>query len=231
MASAPPPSPSPGAHDLLPPSPCPPFPPSLHCSPLCGQNTQETAKIEAAIQNKTEAALDAVVAKKTELVSEGVNIVGDKVEAADTIKYDKVGAVTGKYYCSPGYSTVPARRRALLQQASQCQPCGVDYYCPGGFQTLADPNRVACPNPAAGSNVLDFTTDGLTTATSRDQCLAECAPGYYAADNVYGPCDICGYGFYCVGGVQRSLAADRIACPGGANTTVPDASSPTQCII
>ena len=132
--------------------------------------------MEAALTEKTEAALDAVFAKKAELLAEGVSIVGDKVEAADNVKYDTVAKVTGKYYCSPGYCTLPAaRKRALLQQSSQCQPCGADYYCPGGFQTLSNPNRVACPEPVAGSNIVDFTTDGVTTATSRNQCLVATA--------------------------------------------------------
>ena len=143
-------------------------------------------------------------------MTEGVNIVDDKVDAADTFKYDKIGKVIGKYYCFPGFSTATARRRALLQHASQCKPCGEDYYCACGFQTLNDPNRVACPEPTAGSNVLEFMTDDLTTASFRDQCLAVCATGYYAVDNVYGPCEICGYGYYCIGDVQRSLFQDSL---------------------
>jgi hypothetical protein len=204
-----------------------------YTAPLHFIPRQEAGKIDARIGEKTDAALDAVIDKQNELMTEGVNIVGDKVDAADTFKYDKIGEVTGKYYCSPGYSTATARRRALLQQASQCKPCGEDYYCAGGFQTLDDPNRAACPEPTAGSRVLDFTTDGLTTASSRDQCLAVCAAGYYAADNVYGPCEICGYGFYCIGGVQRSLFQDRVSCDTvspGTNTTEPNASSPDDCV-
>jgi hypothetical protein len=187
--------------------------------------------VEAALTEKTEAALDAVFAKKAELLAEGVSIVGDKVEAADTVKYDTVAKVTGKYYCSPGYCTLPAaRKRALLQQSSQCQPCGADYYCPGGFQTLSNPNRVACPEPVAGSNIVDFTTDGVTTATSRNQCLVATAPGYYATDNAFGPALECGYGYYCPGGVQASLPADRIPCPTSTNTTTTTASSPADCV-
>jgi len=33
---------------------------------------------------------------------------------------------------------------------------------------------VACPTPAVGSNVVTFTTGNVTTATSRDQCVAVC---------------------------------------------------------
>jgi hypothetical protein len=104
-----------------------------------------------------------------------VSIVDGKMDAADTIKYDKYGKVTGKYYCQSGFCTFPPQgRRALLQQSSVCVECGPDAYCPGGFQTLGEPNRVACPTPAIGSNVAAFTTGNVTTASSRDQCLAEC---------------------------------------------------------
>ena len=33
---------------------------------------------------------------------------------------------------------------------------------------------MACPTPAVGSNVVTFTTGNVTTATSRDQCVAVC---------------------------------------------------------
>lgn len=191
---------------------------------------QETAKIEAGIEQKTEAAMDAVVDKKNELLNEGVKIVGDKVDEASTVKYDKIGRVTGQYYCSPGYCTFPPlRRRALLQQSSRCVECGIDAYCPGGFQTLDSPNRIDCPDPTMGSNVVNFTTNGVTTATSRDGCLAACDPGDYAPDNVFGPCEVCGFGYYCPGGVQVTSTSGRIQCPGGVNTTVINASSEDDC--
>jgi len=176
--------------------------------------------------------MDELAAKKTELLAEGVTIVGDKVEEADTVKYDKIGKVTGKYYCGPGYCTFPPerRRRALLQQSTRCVECGPDAYCPGGFQSLTAPNKVPCPEPAAGSNIVDFTTNGTTTATSRNQCLVDAAPGYYATDIVYGPALECGYGYYCPGGVQTTVAADRFPCTGTfLNTTTPTASSPADC--
>ena len=176
--------------------------------------------------------MDAIFDKKNELLEEGVTIVGDKVEAADTFKYDKIGKVTGKYFCSPGFCTFPPerRRRALLQQSTQCVECGPDAYCPGGFQSLTDPNRVPCPTPTAGSNIVDFTTNGTTTAASRDQCLVDAAPGYYAIDNVFGPALECGYGFYGPGGVQTTVGADRFPCPASTNTTTPTASTSADCL-
>jgi hypothetical protein len=45
----------------------------------------------------------AIFDKKNELLAEGVTIVGDKVDAADTFKYDKIGKVTGQYFCGHGY--------------------------------------------------------------------------------------------------------------------------------
>ena len=131
--------------------------------------------ITDALMNKTEVALDVVVANKVKLIAEGVSIVDGKMDAADTFKYDNFGKVTGKYYCQPGFCTFPPqRRRTLLQQSSECVECGPNAYCSGGFQTLGEPNRVACPTPAIGSNVVTFTTGNVTTASSRDQCLAEC---------------------------------------------------------
>lgn len=147
--------------------------------------------ITDALMNKTEAALDAIVNKKAELIAEGVSIVDGKVDAADTFKYDKIGKVTGKYYCGPGFCTPPPqRRRALLQQSSVCVECGPDAYCPGGFQTLDEPNRVPCPAPEPGSNVVAFTTGNVTTASSRDQCLAECGPGF-ALNEMANTCTAC----------------------------------------
>jgi len=193
--------------------------------------TQAATELDAQITSKTEAALDTVLEKKNDLLSEGITIVGGKVDEADTFKYDKIGKITGQYYCRPGYCTFPPlRRRALLQaQSERCVECGPDAYCPGGFQSLTEPNRVECPTPDTGSNIADFTTNGTTTATSRNQCLVDTVPGYYATDNVYGPALACGYGFYCPGGVQQSAAADRVPCPPGTNTTITNAGSKSAC--
>ena len=194
--------------------------------------TQAATELDAQITSKTEAALDTVLEKKNDLLSEGITIVGEKVDEADTFKYDKIGKITGQYYCGPGFCTFPPlRRRALLQaQSTQCVECGPDAYCPGGFQSLTEPNKVACPTPPAGSNIADFTTNGVTTATSRNQCLVATEPGYYAIDNVFGPALECGFGFYCPGGVQLLLSDDRVPCGTGTNTTTPTASSPSQCV-
>ena len=86
--------------------------------------------------------------------------------------------------CPPGYYALSSNVDAL------CLECGPDAYCPGGFQTLDEPNRVACPTPAVGSNVVTFTTGNVTTATSRDQCLAVCEEGF-ALDATANTCTAC----------------------------------------
>jgi len=90
---------------------------------------------------------------------------------------------------------------------------------------------VECPTPDTGSNIADFTTNGTTTATSRNQCLVDTVPGYYATDNVYGPALACGYGFYCPGGVQSpSGGQGRISCPAGTTTTSESTNATGGCV-
>jgi len=155
------------------------------------------------------------------------------VDEAKTEKYDKIGQTTGRYYCAPGYCTFPDPRRRLQQfQSSRCNPCGLNAYCPGGFQTLANPDRVDCPLPEPGTGVTEFTTGTVTTGSSRDACIASCVPGSYADDPVYGPCIPCGYGYYCPGGFQGGTGFNtaRIPCPPATNTTITDATNPNDCV-
>lgn len=155
------------------------------------------------------------------------------VDQAKTGKYDKVGDITGRYYCDPGYSTFPPeRRRVLLQQSSRCVECGINAYCPGGFQTQQNPNKVDCPLPTPGTGVTEITTGGVTTGTSRNDCIVSCIPGTFAADPVYGPCEPCGFGYYCPGGFQGASGSgtSRAPCPPGTNTTTPVATDPDQCL-
>lgn len=155
------------------------------------------------------------------------------VGQAQTAKYDKIGAVTGRYFCEPGYCTFPPeRRRALLQQSSRCVECGINAYCPGGFQTQQNPNKVDCPLPMPGTGVTEITTGGDTTGSSRNDCIVSCVPGTFAPDPVYGPCDPCGYGYYCPGGFQGASGSNtgRFACPQGTNTTIIEATSPDECV-
>ena len=177
---------------------------------------------------KQEAFGDAENALNNAIVDVNAAVGQAKVE-----KYDKIGQTTGRYYCTPGYRTFPDRRRRLQQyQSSKCKECGLNAYCPGGFQTLTNPNKVDCPLPEPGTGVTEFTTGTVTTGSSRDACIASCVPGTFAPDPVYGPCDPCGYGYYCPGGFQGGTGFNtaRFPCPQGTNTTITDATNPNDCV-
>lgn len=129
-------------------------------------------------------------------MKDGAKTLSDELDSVATFKYDKIGAVTGKYYCSPGYSTAAGRRRSLLQQASQCKPCGYGYYCPGGVQTMAKPARFACP-------------DGTNTTVPSASAKAQCIPNFGLCDDGWGNTDIEPQG--------TGLTCDSPAYPGVSN--------------
>jgi hypothetical protein len=168
------------------------------------------------------------------VLNEAIVDVDAAVGEAKTEKYDKIGEVTGRYYCAPGYSTFtpPARRRLQQSQSSECKPCGLNAYCPGGFQTLQNPDRIDCPLPQSGTGITEFTTGTVTTGDNRDACIASCVPGTFAPDPVYGPCDPCGYGYVCPGGFQGGTGFNtaRFPCPVGTNTTTTEATTPSECV-